>query len=542
MVNTTVTTAAGCADDSTYYPLSATVTDAAGNVFITWSDNRTGEYNIYVQKFNSDGVAQWTANGIRVAASASKQLSPALAADGAGGCAISWADSAGTTGGYEIKAQYLNANGNAQWTAAGIAVCSTVNNQLYPKIISDGAGGYYISWYDERTTAGVGAIYYQRLNSAGTAQYTANGLVVTGSNVENDFASQHFLLADNGNAVEVWSQFTGNNYDIKAQKYNSAGVAQWTATGVSVSSSSNFEVYYNAVMDNASNLYITWESYSAPDYGVADVYAQKINSAGALQWGSNAKLICGANNDQWTPVVAPDNAGGAFFAWQDYRNDPNGFIADIYAQKVNAAGAVVFAANGVAVSTATNDQLFPAIVYDNTGNAIISFMDYRTGTELNLYAQKINGSGVAQWTADGIPVANAANNQVIMQSVAVNSGAILAFYDDRSTLGCYKPFLQRLNFDGSLGNVTTAVPDIITARDKLKVYPTLMHTTLIAENNNAYAVPMRIMDISGRVVWQQTLPAYSRTSTDVSRLPAGVYLSDYLLKDGQRVKLPLVKQ
>src|SRR5262245_57928113 len=63
--------------------------------------------------------------------------------------------------------------------------------------------------------------------------------------------------------------------------------------------------------------------------------------------------VCTAAGNQNFVVVASDGTGGAFLAWQDYRN---GATSDIYAQHVLATGAVTGPANGVPVCTAANNQ------------------------------------------------------------------------------------------------------------------------------------------------------------------------------------------
>lgn len=539
--NTVVTNAAGCLDDSLTNPRAAVITDAAGNFFVTWSDNRSGVKNVYVQKFNAAGVAQWTANGIRIAASTNYQVYPQAAVDDAGGCTVVWADTAiGSATSFDIKTQRFNSSGTAQWTAGGITVCNLANHQASPKIISDGGGGYYISWSDERTTAGIGAMYIQRINSTGTAQLTANGVLVSGSVVY--FPEQHFLLKENTNAVIVYSHYNGTDFDIKAQKYNTAGAAQWGASGVNVVATANEEAFADAAIDNSGNVFVAWESYPPPNFDVANTYVQKLNSSAAVQWAAGGVVVSNAVNDQFWPAVAPDNSGGVMVAWEDYSQDVSNSISDIYMQKFNAAGTAAFTANGIVVCNATNSQITPRIVSDGSGGVVISYPDLRDGLSFDLYAQRINSAGTAQWAANGIVAANAANFQLGEDMVVSNSGTIIGFYDDRTTSLCFNLYLQRINFDGTLGNLPTAVTDIIPLKDKIKVYPTLMHSELIIENNNAFTVEMRIMDMNGRIVIRQTVAANSKLTTNVNQLPAGVYLSDYLLKDGRRVKLPLMKQ
>ena len=78
--------------------------------------------------------------------------------------------------------------------------------------------------------------------------------------------------------------------------------------------------------------------------------------------------ICTASSDQLQPQLTTDGAGGAIITWEDYRNDIDG---DIYAQRVDSSGAVVWAVNGEAVCIASKGQQDPWITTDGVGGAII---------------------------------------------------------------------------------------------------------------------------------------------------------------------------
>src|SRR5262245_8077569 len=84
------------------------------------------------------------------------------------------------------------------------------------------------------------------------------------------------------------------------------------------------------------------------------------------------------------PTMVPDGAGGAIIAWSDFRN---GNI-DIFAQHITAAGTVAggWPASGLAICTAASDQFGPRIVADGAGGAILTWMDARNGTNLDIYA------------------------------------------------------------------------------------------------------------------------------------------------------------
>jgi hypothetical protein len=92
---------------------------------------------------------------------------------------------------------------------------------------------------------------------------------------------------------------------------------------------------------------------------------------------------------------------GAIVAWYDKRNGN----FDIYVQRVNAMGQIMWALDGIALCVAANDQISPTITSDGAGGAIVTWWDFRSGTDYDIYAQRVNGAGVVQWTANASPCA-----------------------------------------------------------------------------------------------------------------------------------------
>ena len=75
---------------------------------------------------------------------------------------------------------------------------------------------------------------------------------------------------------------------------------------------------------------------------------------GAPQWAANGVAVCTAGDNQFDPRLVSDGLGGAIVTWEDRRS---GSSYDIYAQRVDAAGATWWGTNGTAVSTAANSQV-----------------------------------------------------------------------------------------------------------------------------------------------------------------------------------------
>src|SRR4029077_881359 len=103
---------------------------------------------------------------------------------------------------------------------------------------------------------------------------------------------------------------------------------------------------------------------------------QRVSSTGAVQWTGDGVGLCVAGGDQVGPAACEDGAGGALVVWQDGRPGAQG--QDVYGQRVNGAGAVQWTAGGVGVCTAVADQKEPAVAGDPLGGAVVVWSDGRT--------------------------------------------------------------------------------------------------------------------------------------------------------------------
>ena len=90
--------------------------------------------------------------------------------------------------------------------------------------------------------------------------------------------------------------------------------------------------------------------------------AATIPTIARAQWAPDGTPVCTATQAQSAPTAASDGAGGVILAWTDLR-DGN---LDVYAQRLNAAGAALWAPDGVPVCTARGDQGTPSIAADGS--------------------------------------------------------------------------------------------------------------------------------------------------------------------------------
>jgi len=333
---------------------------------------------------------------------------------------------------------------NAQWSIDPFInnpISTATSVQSFPVMISDGAGGAIITWRDSRN--GATDLFAQRIDAAGVPQWTADGVAISTAANEQTFPC---MVSDGaGGAIIAWADSRGGaNYDIYAQRINGAGGVQWAANGVAISIAAANQIYPAILSDGSGGAIITWQDARS---GNIDIYAQRIDGDGVAQWTLNGVVITTAAGDQYAPAIASDGSGGAIITWYDYRNGSN---FDIYAQRVIGSGLVQWTANGVAICLASDAQLSPTIVGDGSGGAIITWYDHRNGTNDDIFAQHINSAGVVQWGVNGYLICGAANYQQYPFIVSDGSGgAIITWTDSRS--GAYNDiYAQRINGSGNV--------------------------------------------------------------------------------------------
>ncbi len=409
------------------------IPDGTGGAIITWADRRSGSWDAYVQRVDAGGAVQWNPNGVRICPETHGQQSPQIVSDGARGAIITWADSRG--GEYDVYARRVNANGAVQWASGGVAVCSEPHSQQSPQIASDGAGGAIIVWVDYRR--GNYDIFAQRVSGAGAVRWAPNGAAVCAE--PHDQRYPEIISDGGGGAIITWVDNRGGSYDVYTQRLNPAGAVKWAADGTGICTGLQNQVSPQLTSDGAGGAFIAWVDDRNGDW---DIYAQRISAGGAVQWPPNGVGMCAVILDQVSPRLASDAAGGAIVTWADRRSG----TWDIYAQRVNAVGAALWARDGIGVCRATQDQFTPQIAPDGAGGAIIAWMDSRGGNN-DIFAQRVGASGRVQWMENGATVCFERHDQRYPQIASDGArGAIITWVDFRA--GKYDVYAQRMGAGG----------------------------------------------------------------------------------------------
>lgn len=319
--------------------------------------------------------------------------------------------------------------------------------------------------------------------TAATAQWTTDPLLAdTRVVTENAAQLRPFMVPDfAGGTIVVWEDYRhGADPDIYFDRLNNSGNTQWSVagsfSGKKLCTTTLPRTINKVIADGTGGFYVLWDQQDASDF---NVYVQKINNTGQPQWGPNGLAVCQAPNDQYNADFTLTANNQLMIVWKDLRNDPlNARTPQTYAQLVDAGGLVQWLANGLPLTTTTSEPI--GIISDEDGGAIVAYLDARNSLlngnnqyiNWDVYAQRINELGVAQWMTNGVAVCTQPNNQTsepnkpgLSMAADQLGGAIIAWSDYRNDPNNglsfpYRPdfYAQRLSANGTVQWAANGVP------------------------------------------------------------------------------------
>ena len=413
------------------------ISDGADGAIIVWQAYIGSDYDLFAQCINADGSLKWALDA-DICFAQNNQVSHRVVSDGAGGAIIVWNDLRNQAISGDIYAQRVNASGQTVWMTNGIIICDAANVQAHPQVTSDGAGGAIITWRDSRFSTQYGTvvrIYAQRINVAGNAMWTPNGIPICTASA--DQMDPIIVSDDAGGAIIAWIDGRDFNTgrDIYTQRVNASGVIQWAANGVGYKANGNQEWkagYSPIAKDGAGGAIIAWEDdyFGANDI---DIRCLRVDANGSFPWSPESSWVGGADFNQVFPHVVYNGFNSVVITWTDYRNGITN--PDIYAQRISSSGQQKWTGNwGVSVSNASDRQETPEIINDSFGGVIVAWNDYRNNATSgpDVYAQRLDSLGVNQWTANGAVISNANQAQDGPTLVRAGTcGAIITWRDLR---------------------------------------------------------------------------------------------------------------
>jgi len=301
---------------------------------------------------------------------------PGITGDNSGGAIVTYAVYETLTE-QDYYVQRISPAGDFLWGGRGVLIGSTGNGIPWSEAVSDGSGGAIVSWWEclpevpgEPTSC---QSYVARIDAEGDVQWQWGR---EGVKIES-------MIADGagGVIIGVWVADTKGSL----VKIDAEGNLPWGEDGVSVGL---VPEYLNQMVSYGSGGVIV-VGYTFQGDSDA-VYAQRVDSQGNMLWGSDgAQVFVGPAE---SPRVASDGSGGGIIVFEQVTPSTD---SDIYVQKVDAEGDILWGPDGVPICVGPSHQYSPQIVADGAGGAIVFWVDER-----GVCAQRVDADGHKPWNED----------------------------------------------------------------------------------------------------------------------------------------------
>jgi hypothetical protein len=459
---------AGCScllhSDQPYGP--RVIGDGTGGAIVVYEDIRSGnQHDFYAQKVSPNGDTLWGETGVLIG-NGYKEFDSFfdlfIVDDSSGGAVIAWSA-------YPTKPDWKLAPGQRQIPyLTHITRVDSEGNILWQKevksvgqMISDGAGGAIITTDYEETL-------FIKIDSEGNYPWGENGVSI----YHKGYGSNSVQLASDGagGAIVVCEEQESQpgpephspkiTFRIFAQRINAGGSLSWGQEGVLLYTTPE-EAYAEepkVISDGSGGAIAVWHQWpsgviegGSPKAILNDMYAQRVDASGNILWQPNGvpleitKAVAEAFPSN--PLVVSDDTGGAIITWADMRHG----LASIYAQRIDADGSINWRAGGEEVCyIKTNASFWPTTaVSDGSGGAIIacSYKEAETGKK-GLLVQRLDATGRALW-GNGVVVTESDHITHVISSDG-QGGAIVAWGIGKSMFGSGKPYVQRIDSEGNL--------------------------------------------------------------------------------------------
>jgi hypothetical protein len=387
---------------------SEVATDGVGGAYIAWGESNGGATSVIrAQHVDTGGTLTWGASGLAIwpPATGSDSYSVVRCVPCADGGVIVVASYSTSVAPYPVDliVQRFSPNGVARWGTSGVHLSVVGSTSPHARAAADGANGVLLAW--EGTTNGQNQVFAQHLDSTGATRWTVPGAKVCNASGTQANAS---ICSDGAlGAVVSWGYWSapGTNSKVYVQHVNAGGASTWGSNGVPACLSTTKDGSGGVLVGSGDGgAMVAWTDRRAGTG--ADIYAQRFSPVGARAWGSDGLLVCAVLGDQNMQDAIPDGSGGMICVWSDTRGGYP-LYKDLYAQRLNGAGASLWDAFGAAIIQAFNDQDECAVAADGFGGFYANWLDSRLEDVYYSdmpYGQWMDGTGVRSWDYWGVPI------------------------------------------------------------------------------------------------------------------------------------------
>jgi hypothetical protein len=420
---------------------------ADGGFYVSWFDNSSGGYDVYLQRLDSAGNEVWAHNGVLVADRGfSSTQDYGLSVDTAGNALLAFNDDRGPN--EAVTVARVSSAGDLLWGTAGIQVASS--GTLFfgpPAVAGTSDGNIVVAWSQDDV------IVVQKLDGSGAPQWGAGVTLVPAS---GSYFVADLRAADNASAILSFVTFSSRH--LMAQKLAADGSLLWGAGHVAVFDGGTLQ-YGNFppfVLDGAGGAVFAWYS-SSPSL---QCRVQRVLANGSEAFTHNGVETSTAGTrlrvGPSAAFVASTQEVFVFWTEENSTQSQNG----LYGQKISSTGARQWTDSGLQLVALGANQISNVTTLTFDAEAVVAWAESLSYGNDRLHAWRVDGAGGTVWTAE---LATTATGHSRLEG-RLSSEGYAAYVWERGDSATADVVAQNLNPDGSLGHLVPVELQSFTIR------------------------------------------------------------------------------
>jgi hypothetical protein len=401
-----------------------------------WEDYRDGAWYVYGQRYDISGNALGDNFVVNDDFLGGSHYTPRVAMAPSGSFVVAWYDYRDENA--NIYAQRYDGSGVPQGANFKVNDDAGVEPQYDPSVVVDGLGKFTVVWEDRRD--GNYDVYAQRYTAAGVAQ--GANFKVNDDPGTADQRDPWVAVDETGNFAVVWEDYRDSNWNIYGQRYNSSGAPQGANFKVNDDAGTASQYDARVGMDVTGKFVVVWEDYRDGNY---NIYAQRYNASGVAQGVNFLVNDDGGSTSQTDPGVGMASDGRFVIVWEDER--AGGGNDDIYGQRYDALGVAQGVNFLVSDDVGSGDQYDPGIGMVGGGEFLVAWHDLRLGPPM-AYGQRYDALGTAQGVNFPCNADEGSGDQWFARVAVRGDGGVVALWSDERGLS-EDIYAQRYDADGN---------------------------------------------------------------------------------------------
>lgn len=397
--------------------------------------------------FTQIALAQWSNNAAVnnvICGLAGEQAIPKIATCPNGDTYIGYFSN--ESGNYDVRLQRLDSQGNELWASGGILISSNASMTWLTDwdMTADVNNHCVMTWQDIRN--GNNNAYAYRISPSGSFVWGSNGIALSNNSAFN--ASPKVTCTAAGNAVFAWM----SNNVIIIQKLDPAGIKQWGDNGITLSTFNTLKWPQLMPVGTDEVIMKYFEDSGPPNAPTRHVFAQRYSATGSPVWTSPAVISNAGGISAWTQIFPfiNDGSDGFYIAWHDDRD--NNLFASVWVQHISSAGAVLFAANGVEATTQGGmNHFYPSLACPPGSSDVFVYWNEMNSLQdlKGIFGQKISSSGTRQWGNNGMTFIPVTATNVTPLAASSSPTDMIVLYEESTSASASSLKAMRIANDGS---------------------------------------------------------------------------------------------